>query len=115
MSISDTADNAQPTPGQALPATSVERLIGAPLPQLLAEHDAEIVEITSIDDYRFFGWLVQKKSGRVLLCMPAGRTDVERDCTARMLLAHLDGLPLDQFPDVLTVVTDVVKGGVDVL
>lgn len=110
-SLRETTD----TPQVNSDSTTVDRLITAPLSQLLAEHNAEIVEITCVNDYRFFGWLVQKESGRVLLCMPAGRTEVERDCTVRMLLAHLDGLPLDRFPDVLTVVTDVVKDGVDVL
>lgn len=96
---------------------SIDHIIGAPLAQLLAEHNARIVEITSIEDRRFFGWLVAKTSGEVILAMPAGRDVLERDCTARMLLAHLHGLPTDRFPDVIeaTTITDVVKNGADVL
>lgn len=119
LSIADATHSRQAKPGQAVPATtpSVDHLLGAPLPRLLTEHNAQIVEITSVDDYRFFGQLFQKRNGDVLLAMPAGRDDLERDCTVRMLLAHLNGLPTDRFPDALTAttITDVVKNGVDVL
>lgn len=114
MSISDGTVIAQPNLGQANPATSVDHIIGAPLDELLAEHNAQIVEITSVDDPRFFGWLVEKRSGDVILAMPAGRDTLERDCSARMLLAQKDGLPLGRFPSLMTV-TDIVKNGVDVL
>ena len=93
---------------------TVEHILGAPLDELLAEHNARIVEITSVDDPRFFGWLVEKRSGDIILAMPAGRDALERDCTVRMLLAQKDGLPLGRFPAPLAV-TDVVKDGVDVL
>lgn len=93
---------------------TVDHILGAPLPQLLAEHAAQIVEVTSIDDHRFFGQLFEKRSGQVILAMPAGRTTRERDCVARMLLAHFNDLPLNRFPNLMTV-TDVVKNGVDVL
>lgn len=93
---------------------TIDHIIDTPLPQLLTEHNARIVEITSIDDLRFFGQLVHKRDGQVILAMPAGRDDTERDCAARILLAHMNGLPLDGFPDVFAV-TDVVKNGVDVL
>lgn len=92
----------------------VAQIIAAPLRQLLEEHNAQIVDITSVKDPRFFGWLVEKTDGRVILAMPAGRDAAERDCTIRMLLTHRLDLPLGQFPRPFAV-TDVVQDGVDVL
>ncbi|RPK85100.1 hypothetical protein [Streptomyces sp. ADI98-10] len=106
----------QATPGQAEPATAptVDHIIGAPLAQLLNEHNARIVEITSITDHRFFGQLFAKTSGEIILAMPAGQDSKVRDVAARILFAHYNDLPLGRFPNIMTV-TDVVKNGVDVL
>jgi hypothetical protein len=70
-------------------------LLDAPLPQLLAELDVELVD-SSITDTGFFGALVERRDGTRLLSMPVGRSAFERDTAARMLLA--EGLGLDAPP-----------------
>lgn len=110
-SVRETTDTPQVN---AIRLPSVDHILDTPLPQLLTEHHARIVEVTSIDDHRFFGQLVEKRNGDVILAMPAGRAALEQDCAARILIAHLNGLPLGRFPNLMTV-TDIVKNGVDVL
>jgi hypothetical protein len=78
-----------------MPATSATGLLDAPLPQLLAEHRVELVD-SSITDATFFGALVERRDGSLLLSMPVGRSAFERDTAARMLLA--EGLGLDAPP-----------------
>ena len=75
------------TPALARPALSTDHLLDAPLPQLLAELDVELVD-SSITDAGFFGALVERGDGSRLLSMPPGRSDFERDTAARMLLAE---------------------------
>ncbi|WP_328336789.1 hypothetical protein [Streptomyces violaceus] len=67
----------------------------APLPQLLAELDVELVD-SSITDATFFGAFVEAPDGSRVLSMPTGRSTWERDTAARMLLA--EGLGLDAPP-----------------
>ncbi|KOG33311.1 hypothetical protein [Streptomyces resistomycificus] len=73
----------------------LDHLLDAPLPQLLAELDVELVD-SSITDRTFFGAFVEHRSGRRILSMPPGRSVFERDTAARMLLA--EGLELDAPP-----------------
>lgn len=84
-------------PARLLPAPlSTDRLLDAPLPQLLAELDVQLVD-SSITDPEFFGALVQRRDGTLILSMPSGRSTMERDTAARMLLAEgfgLDGPPV---------------------
>jgi hypothetical protein len=49
-----------------------------------------------ITDAGFFGALVERRDGTLILSMPPGRSAFERDTTARMLLA--EGLGLDAPP-----------------
>ncbi|GHD70331.1 hypothetical protein GCM10010317_077430 [Streptomyces mirabilis] len=87
-----------PTPVQS-PASSVTptRLLDAPLPQLLDELDVLLMD-TSITDRGFFGAVVQRKSGELLLAMPAGRSELEHDTVARYLLAQVFDVDLPQLP-----------------
>lgn len=70
-------------------------LLETPLPQLLAEFGVELAD-SSITDPSFFGALVERRDGSRVLSMPVGRSEFERDTTARMLLA--EGLGLDAPP-----------------
>jgi|SRR5438874_9196439 len=83
-----------------VPASSVtpDRLLDAPLPDLLAELDIEVVA-SSIPDREFFGAVVQRKSGELLLAMPTGRSELEHDTVARYLLAQAFGVGLPQLPE----------------
>ena len=72
------------------------RLLDAPLPELLAELGAVLVE-SEIDDPRFFGGVVES-GGRLLLSMPSGQDPAERDAIARALLAEVLGVPLAPLP-----------------
>lgn len=76
-------------------ASATPDLLDSPLPQLLAAHRVEIAD-SSITDAEFFGAFVERRDGTRLLSMPVGRSEFERDTTARMLLAQ--GLGLDAPP-----------------
>lgn len=76
-------------------APTVDRLLDAPLGDLLVELGVEIVD-SSIADRTFFGAFVETRDGSRLLSMPPGRSPFERDTAARMLLA--EGLGLDAPP-----------------
>lgn len=83
----------------ATPATpSPDRLLDAPLNDLLAETGAELVD-SSITDRTFFGAAVQRKSGGLVLAMPTGRSEMEHDTVARYLLAQVFDVDLPQLPE----------------
>ncbi|MFI6105805.1 hypothetical protein [Streptomyces sp. NPDC051310] len=96
------------------PVPTVEHVIAAPLPQLLVEQNATLVDITSVTQSWFYGQLIEKRSGALILAMPAGQDPVERDAVARLLIAHFHGLAEDAFPASMTATT-VVKNGREVL
>jgi hypothetical protein len=81
------------TPSTVAPASSVTptRLLDTPLPQLLDELDVLLVD-SSITDAGFFGAVVERRDGQLILAMPVGRSDFERDTTARMLLGEALGV-----------------------
>ncbi|MEU0716804.1 hypothetical protein ABZ498_06435 [Streptomyces lavendulocolor] len=93
---------------------TVEHVIAAPLPQLLAEQNARLVDITSVQEPWFYGQLIKKRSGALILAMPVGQDPTERDAAARLLIAHFHGLAEDLFPAHMTATT-VVNNGEDVL
>lgn len=74
------------------PATplTVDRLSSAPLPELLAEANAEIFE-SSITDDTFLGAVATLPGGRIHLHMPPGRPAVEREQMVRELVGRLIG------------------------
>ncbi|MFB7736212.1 hypothetical protein ACFC08_17865 [Streptomyces sp. NPDC056112] len=74
-----------------------------PLPQLLAEHDVQLVD-SEITDPGFVGAYIERHDGRRVLSMPSGRSWLERDTAARMLLAQGLGLEAAPVPGVLEVV-----------
>jgi hypothetical protein len=86
-------------PAVKSPASSVtpERVLGAPLPDLLADLDVELVA-SSITDAGFFGAVV-RKGGQLYLTMPTGRSELERDTVARYLIAQAFGVGLPQLPE----------------
>jgi hypothetical protein len=86
----------------ARPALSTDRLLDAPLDELLVELDVELVD-SSISDVGFFGALVERRDGSRMLSMPPGRSAFERDTTARMLLAERFGLDTPPVPAPLAV------------
>lgn len=86
----------------ALPALSTRQLLTAPLPQLLAVLGVELVE-SSITDPSFFGALVERRDGSLVLSMPTGRSAFERDTAARMLLTEGFGLDAPPVPAPLEV------------
>jgi hypothetical protein len=84
-------------PALTPPTLSGDWLLDAPLPDLLAELDVQLVD-SSITDRDFFGAVVQRKSGQLLLTMPAGRSDLEHDTMARYLLAQVFDVDLPEMP-----------------
>lgn len=85
------------TAAKTPPALSTDHLLDAPLPQLLAELDVELVD-SRITDASFFGALVEPLDGSRILSMPPGRSEFERDTVARMLLAEGFGLGAPPLP-----------------
>jgi len=83
----------------AAPAASVtpDRILDAPLSQLLTETGVELID-SSISDREFFGAVVQRKNGELLLTMPTGRSELEHDTVARYLLAQVFDVELPQLP-----------------
>jgi hypothetical protein len=84
---------------QARKVPSVERLLDAPLPSLLADLGAELVE-SSITDSTFIGALLELPDGSLVLSMPSGRPRLERDCVARAMLGRAVGVPLGRLPGI---------------
>ncbi|MFD9276872.1 hypothetical protein ACFWD7_06215 [Streptomyces mirabilis] len=75
-------------PASYVTRPTTDHLLDAPLPQLLADLDVLLVD-SSITDRGFFGAVVQRKTGELLLAMPAGRSELEHDTVARYLLAQV--------------------------
>lgn len=79
---------------------AVDHLMDAPLPRLLAELDV-LLHDSSITDAGFFGAVVERRDGQLILAMPVGRSAFERDTVARMLLAELLGVEAAPIPEPL--------------
>mgnify|MGYP001567923756 CR=1 FL=1 len=81
------------------PAASItpDRLLDAPLQDLLAELDVLLVD-SSIRDASFFGAIVERRDGQLVLAMPVGRSEFERDTAARMLLGEVLGVTVIPAP-----------------
>ncbi|MGQ4514252.1 hypothetical protein [Streptomyces sp. DW26H14] len=69
-------------------APTAADILSAPLPQLLAAHNAEL-HLLDVGDARWLGggWLLA--DGRILLGVPSG---FDRDALARLLLAQILGI-----------------------
>lgn len=84
----------------ALPARcaiTAARLLDAPLDDLLLELDVEL-HLSQITDPGFIGALVQLPDGTLVLSMPPGRPQLERDTVARAMLGQVIGVPLGPLP-----------------
>lgn len=79
------------------PPLSPARLVEAPLPQLLAEFDVDLYD-SSITDAGFFGCAIERRDGQIVLAMPRGRREFERDTVARILLGKILGVKLAPLP-----------------
>lgn len=87
---------ASPIVDKATACPQFDPLLDTPLPQLLAEFGVKLVD-SKITDRTFFGAFVERRDGDRVLSMPVGRSVLERDTVARMLLADafgLDGPPV---------------------
>jgi hypothetical protein len=74
--------------------------LDAPLDQLLLELDVEL-HLSQITDPGFIGAVVQRRDGQLILAMPVGRSDFERDTAARMLLGEVLGVDCAPIPEPL--------------
>ena len=82
---------------------SVDHLMDTPLPVLINELGVTLFD-SSITDAEFFGAVVERKTGELILSMPAGRSELEHDTVARYLLAHAFGVDVPPMPAPLTTV-----------
>lgn len=86
------------TPATSNQRTSltIARLLDAPINELIAETDVELIK-SSITDVNFFGAVVARKGKRTVVMMRAGLTDFEHDVIVRYLIGqslHMDLTPL---------------------
>lgn len=81
----------------AQPKPSVDHLMDTPLPVLINELGVTLIE-SGITDREFFGAVVQRKTGELLLTMPRDRSELEHDTVARYLLAQAFGVPVPEMP-----------------
>ncbi|MFF1544618.1 hypothetical protein [Streptomyces sp. NPDC058291] len=93
----------------AMPTPSVEHLMDTPLPVLINELGVTLID-SDIADADFFGAVVQRKTGELLLTMPRDRSELEHDTVARYLLAQALGMDVPPMPAPLT--TTRTEGGV---
>ncbi|TXS22422.1 hypothetical protein EAO70_06055 [Streptomyces sp. adm13(2018)] len=89
-----------------MPAASntltVDRLLSAPLPELLAEVGAQLIDAPAADDTL---GRIEGRLGAARLTMPTGRSAFERDTIARILVGKLVGAPMRPVPPSLDVHT----------
>ncbi|MFH9574236.1 hypothetical protein ACH4MG_27310 [Streptomyces sp. NPDC017454] len=76
--------------------TTPDYLMTAPLPQLLAEHNVDVVEIEAAPG--FTGGTFRRPDGSMLFVRPAGRPAAEWELTARALLGRALRVPLPPLP-----------------
>ncbi|MEU0198742.1 MULTISPECIES: hypothetical protein [unclassified Streptomyces] len=76
---------------------SVDHLMDTPLPVLINELGVTLID-SDITDAEFFGAVVQRKTGELLLTMPRDRSELEHDTVARYLLAQALGVPVPEMP-----------------
>lgn len=93
----DEAPTSKRTTDYAQKTLSPQRLLDAPLPELLAELDVTLDQ-SSITDPSFTGAAVVTQD-RLILSMRPGQPDPERDAVARALLGRVLGVPLSPLPE----------------
>ncbi|WUC42304.1 hypothetical protein OG692_10495 [Streptomyces cellulosae] len=76
---------------------TAEHLMDTPLPVLMNELGVTLFD-SEIDDRGFFGAVVERKTGELILSMPAGRSELEHDTVARYLLAQAFGVDVTPMP-----------------
>ncbi|MFF7854129.1 hypothetical protein [Streptomyces sp. NPDC007904] len=81
----------------AMPKPSVDHLMDTPLPVLINELGVTVFD-SDITDREFFGAVVERKTGELILSMPRGRSQLEHDTVARYLLAHAFGVDVAPMP-----------------
>jgi hypothetical protein len=81
----------------AMPKPSVDHLMDAPLPVLINELGVTLID-SNITDAEFFGAVVQRKTGELVLSMPRDRSELEHDTVARYLLAQVLGVKVPEMP-----------------
>ena len=82
---------------RAVAKPSVDHLMDTPLPVLINELGVTVFD-SSITDAEFFGAVVERKTGELILTMPSGRSELEHDTVARYLLAQALGVPVPEMP-----------------
>jgi hypothetical protein len=87
-----------------------DRLMDTPLPVLINELGVTLID-SDIMDAEFFGAVVQRRTGELLLTMPRNRSELEHDTVARYLLAQAFDVPVPRMP--APIVTTRVSGDSD--
>ncbi|MCX4232062.1 hypothetical protein [Streptomyces ortus] len=80
---------------------SADEILDTPLPDLLGGWGVELFD-SSIADATFFGAVIERKTGEIVLAMPTGRSEREHDTMARYLLAQVFDVDLPKLPPPFT-------------
>ncbi|MFF9285233.1 hypothetical protein [Streptomyces griseosporeus] len=96
---------------RAVAKPSVDHLMDTPLPVLLNELGVTLFD-SDIADREFFGAVVERKTGELILSMPRGRSELEHDTVARYLLAQVLGVDVPPMPAPI-VTTELTNGDSD--
>lgn len=82
----------------ALPAPTVDHLMDAPLEQLLAEFDVEVIDYPTVER-GFTGASAVRPNGSIAFYLPTGRARAEREIAARSMLGQAFRVQLPDLPD----------------
>lgn len=77
---------------------TVDHLMDAPLDDLLAEFNV-LVEPMDLGEAKFTGYMAVLKSGRLLMALPDGRPQAEREMVVRSMLGQAFHVQLPDLPD----------------
>ncbi len=91
------AATCKPAPATSATPPTVDRLLDAPLDELLAEFRVDVVT-SSITDPTFTGGTYVRRDGTMLFAMRRGQSATEREMLARAMLGAALRVPMPELP-----------------
>lgn len=91
------ASTETPAASDQRPTITIDRLLNAPLAELIAEADVKLVE-SSITDENFCGAVIVRDGKPAALWMPPGRSEIENNVLARFLIGKALCMDLTPLP-----------------
>lgn len=91
------ASTATPATTDQRPTITIDRLLDAPLADLIAEADVELIK-SSITDENFFGAAIARKDKPIVVMLRTGLSDFEHDVIVRYLIGQSLRMDLTPLP-----------------